>query len=117
MNVLAVSYHTPEMKQLPKTGEKKALAGPIKAKVHVTLTKERVLTFFCNKGLIYIKFMPRGAMVSANYILEALGKFVKTFSQKRPIKAAGECFFYWNNSFVHTTAVVTTRITARWFQV
>ena len=99
MDELAVSYHTPEMKQLPKTGEKKALAGPIKAKVHVTLTKERVLTFFCNKGLIYIKFMPRGAMVSANYILEALGKFVKTFSQKRPIKAAGECFFLLEQFF------------------
>ena len=61
--------------------------------VHTTLTKQRVLTFFCNKGLINIKFMPRGAMVSANYTMEALGKFMKIFSQKRPIKAAGECFF------------------------
>jgi len=53
-----------------------------------------VLTFSCNKGLIYPNCMLMGAMVIANYIIEALGKFKKTFKQKRLIMAAGEKFIY-----------------------
>jgi len=32
-------------------------------------------------------------------------------------KGSRRVFFYRNNFFVHTAAVLTTRITARWFQV
>jgi hypothetical protein len=38
--------------------------------------------------------MLMGAMVIANYIIEALGKFKKTFKQKRLIMAVGERFIY-----------------------
>ncbi len=42
-----------------------------------------VLAFFDSKGLIFMNYVPRGTMVNANYIMEALGKFLKIFKQNR----------------------------------
>ena len=117
MDESAVSFHTPETKQQSKQWLKKGLPGPIKAKVHATRSKQMVLAFFDNKGLIYTNFVPRGTTVNANYILEVLGKFMKIFKQKRPITAAGEWFFHWDNAPVHTAAVVTDWLAARHIQV
>jgi hypothetical protein len=44
-----------------------------------------VLAFFDSKGIIYTNYMPRATMVNANYIVEALGKFLKIFRKKRPV--------------------------------
>ena len=113
MNKSAVSFFTPETKQKSKQWLKKGLSGPVKAKLHLTRTKQMVLAFFFNKSLIYTNFMPRGTMVNTNYIVEALGKFIQIFKQKRTITAAGEGFFLLNNAPVHTAAVATDCMAAR----
>jgi hypothetical protein len=65
-----------------------------------------VLTFFYCKGIIYTNYIPRGTMVNASYIVEALGKFMKIFRKKRLLMAKGQWFFHWeDNAPVHTTAV------------
>jgi hypothetical protein len=35
--------------------------------------------------------------VNAKYIVDALGKFLKVFKQKRPEMAAGDWWFHWDN--------------------
>jgi len=38
-----------------------------------------VLSFSNCKGPIYMNYVPRGTMVNAKFILEALGRFMKIF--------------------------------------
>jgi hypothetical protein len=45
-----------------------------------------VLAFF-DKGLINTNYVPRGTMVNAKYIVEALGKFIQILKRKRPVMA------------------------------
>jgi hypothetical protein len=88
MDESAVSFHTPESKMQSKQWTKKGQSGPIKAKVHVTRRKQMVLAFLDNEGLIYTNYVPKGQTVNANYIVEALSKFLATFKKKRPNMAA-----------------------------
>jgi histone-lysine N-methyltransferase SETMAR len=113
MDKSAVSFHTPEKKQQSKQWLKKGEPWPIKAKVHMTRAKQMVLTFFDAKGLIYTYYVPRGTMVNATYIVEALGSFMKILKKKRPGMAAGEWFLHWDNAPVHTAATVTDWLVAR----
>jgi histone-lysine N-methyltransferase SETMAR len=76
-----------------------------------------VLAFFDSKGLIYMNYVPKGSTVTTNYIVEALGNFLKVFRQKRPEMAAGNWWFHWDNTPVHTTAMVKDWIAARQFKV
>jgi histone-lysine N-methyltransferase SETMAR len=61
--------------------------------------------------------VPKGSTVNANYIVEALGKFLKVFRQKRPEMAAGDWWFHWDNAAVHTAAMVKDWMVARQFKV
>jgi histone-lysine N-methyltransferase SETMAR len=85
----------------------------VKAKVHATRTKQMVLVFFDSKGLIYTNYVPRGTTVNANYIVEALGTFMKILRKKRPQMVAGDWLFHWDNALVHTAAKVTDWLAAR----
>jgi histone-lysine N-methyltransferase SETMAR len=113
MDESAVSFHTPETKQQSKQWLKKGEPGPIKAKVHATRAKQMVLAFFDAKGLIYTNYVPKGTTVNANYIVEALGTFLKVLRKKRPVMAAGEWFLHWDNAPVHTAATATDWLAAR----
>jgi histone-lysine N-methyltransferase SETMAR len=113
MDESAVSFHTPKTKVQSKQWLKKGEPGPIKAKVHATRTKQMVLAFFNAKGLIYTNYVPKGATVNANYIVKALGIFLKVLRKKRPVMAAGEWFLHWDNAPVHTAATVTDWLAAR----
>jgi hypothetical protein len=55
----------------------------IKTKIYATRTKQMVLAFFHNEGLIYINYVPRGKTVIANYIVEALSRFLAVFKKKQ----------------------------------
>jgi hypothetical protein len=61
--------------------------------------------------------VPKGSTVTASSIVEALGKFLKVFRQKRPEMAAGDWWFHWDNVPVHTAAMVKGRMAARQFNV
>ncbi len=63
MDESAVSMHTPTSKVQSKQWLKKGTPGPIKAKVAASRTKQMVLTFFDNKGVIYTNYVRRGATV------------------------------------------------------
>jgi histone-lysine N-methyltransferase SETMAR len=117
MDESAVSFHTPETKQQSKQWLPKGQPGPIKAKVQASRTKQMVLAFFDAKGIIYTNYAPRGTTVNANYIVEALGKFMKVFRKKRPIMAEGQWFFHWDNALVHTATVVRDWLAARQVQM
>ncbi len=54
-----------------------------------------VLAFFNSKGLVNTNHVARGNPVNANYIVDALGKFLKVFKQKRPLIVAGDWWFSW----------------------
>ncbi len=79
MDESAVSFHMPEAKMQSKQWTKKGKSGPIKAEVHATRSKQMVLAFFDNKGLIHTNYVPKGQTVNTNYIVEALSKFLATF--------------------------------------
>jgi histone-lysine N-methyltransferase SETMAR len=117
MDESTVSFHTPESKMQSKQWTKKGQPGLIKAKVHVTRSKQMFLAFFDNKGLIFTNYVPKGQTVNVNYIVEALSKFLATFKKKRPNMAAGEWFFHWDNAPVHTAAVVKDWMVARDFRL
>jgi histone-lysine N-methyltransferase SETMAR len=74
-----------------------------------------VLAFFGSKGLIYTNYVPRGTMVNAKYIVEALGNFVKIF-KKRPIIAVVEWSALGHAPF-HTANIVTDWLAARCIQL
>jgi hypothetical protein len=52
------------------------------------------LAFFDSKGLIYTSYVPRGTTVNGNYIVEALGTFMKILRKKRPQMVAGDWLFH-----------------------
>jgi hypothetical protein len=59
--------------------------------VHARRSKKLVLAVFNSKGVIYTNHMSRGTTgttMNASYIVEALGKFLKVFKQKRSDMAA-----------------------------
>jgi histone-lysine N-methyltransferase SETMAR len=113
MDESAVSFHTPETKQQSMQWLPKGQPGPVKAKVHATRTKQMVLAFFDSKGLISTNYVPRGSTVNANYIVEALGSFLKILRKKRPQMVTGDWLFHWDNAPVHTAAKVTDFMAAR----
>ncbi len=49
--------------------------------------------------------------------MEALGKFLKVFRQKRPEMAARDWWFHWDNAPVHTAAIVKDWMAARQLKV
>jgi hypothetical protein len=51
--------------------------------------------------------------VNANYIVEALGMFIKILRKKRPQMEAGDWLFHWDSAPVHTTTKVTDWLAAR----
>jgi hypothetical protein len=57
----------------------KGQPGPIKAKVHASRSKKMVLAFFDS---------------NANYTVDAMGKFLKVFNQKRLVMEAGDWWFH-----------------------
>jgi hypothetical protein len=111
------SFHTPEMKKQSKQWTKKDQSGPPKPKVYETRSKQTVLAFFDNEGLIYTNYVPRGKMVNVDYIVEALSRFLAVFKKKRLNMAAGEWFFHWDNAPVHTVTVVKDWMVAKDFRL
>jgi hypothetical protein len=53
-----------------------------------------------------MNYVPRGKTVNANYIVEALGRFLMIFKKKLPNMAARERFFHWGNAPVYTAPIV-----------
>jgi hypothetical protein len=64
-----------------------------------------------------MNYVPRGTTVNAKHIVEAMGRFLKVFKQKRPEMATGAWWFYWNNTSVYTAAIVTDWMVAKQFKV
>jgi hypothetical protein len=48
--------------------------------------------------------------MNANYIVDTLNRFLKTFKQKRPAMAAEELCFHWDNVLVHTPNVTNNYV-------
>jgi hypothetical protein len=99
LTILSLWTNLPCHFALLKTNSSPAVAtkgqpDPVKAKVHATRTKQMVLAFFNNKGLIYANYVLRGTTVNARYIVEALGKFMKIFMKKRAVMAARDWMFH-----------------------
>ena len=101
-----ISMHTPETKKPIQVVAKKGIPGPIKAKVHATLTKQMVIAFFDTQGMVNTNCVPMGETVNAAFFLESLQRFMKTFKAKRPEIAAEEWFMHWENAPVHTAKSV-----------
>jgi hypothetical protein len=80
----AVTFHYPQKEAAEQTVAWEGHAGLFRAKVHATRIKQMILALFDNKGLIYTNYVPQGNTMNAKYIMEALGKFLEIFKQKRP---------------------------------
>jgi histone-lysine N-methyltransferase SETMAR len=113
MDESAVSFHTPETKQQSKQWVKKGQPVPIKAKVHATRSKQMGLVFFDSQGVIYNDYVPKGKTVNSEYIITALGRFLKTFKQKRQVMASQDWFLHWDNAPAHTATVVQEFLAAK----
>ena len=64
---------------------KKGQLGPIKAWVCASRSKQMVLDFFYDRGIVFTNYAPKANTVSIAYIMESLGSFLKIFCMKRPI--------------------------------
>jgi hypothetical protein len=64
MDESEVSYHTPETKRQSMQWIKKGSPGPIKAKVQASRTKQMVLAFFDQQGMIFTPTMCLWASLS-----------------------------------------------------
>jgi hypothetical protein len=117
MDEMIVSYHTPQTKKQLKQWIEKGKPGPTKARVHASWTKQMLLAFFDSKGLVYTHIMPEETAINTNYILVVLGKFMVHLRKKRPEMTKGSWFFHWDNSPVHTAAVVKNWLTAKEIQL
>ncbi len=101
MDESVVSMHTPETKLQSRQWLKKGTPGPIKAKVVMSRTKQMVLSFCDDKGMVYMNHVPRGATMIADYIIDALKKFLKALRQKRLDLGPGDWMFHCDNLPVH----------------
>jgi hypothetical protein len=117
MDESAVSMNTPTTKMLSKQWLKKGTPGPMKAKVAASGTKQMVLAFFDNKGVIYMNYVPRGTTVNGNYIIKALKSVLKALRLKRPDLEPGEWMFHWDNAPVHTSEKVQRFLAKKQIQV
>jgi histone-lysine N-methyltransferase SETMAR len=117
MGETMVSYHTPETKKQSKQWIAKGKPGPIKARVQAGRTKQMILAFFDNKGLVYSHIVTRGVPINADYIVKVLGLFMKQLKKKRPATVAQQWWFHWDNAPVHTAAVVQEWLAAHGVQV
>jgi hypothetical protein len=106
MDESTVSMHTPETKHQSMQWLKKGAPDPVKAKVFATRTKQMVLEFFDDQGMVYMNYIPGGMSVNAAYIDDALQRFLKALQKKRPNLVAGEWFLHWENALVHTAQVM-----------
>ncbi len=79
-------------------------------------TKQVLVAFFDNKGLVYTHIVPRGVTINANYTIIVLGKFMKHLRIKRPEMVEQELFLHWDNTPV-LTAEVKNWLAARAIQV
>jgi histone-lysine N-methyltransferase SETMAR len=84
MDETMVSYHTPEAEKQSKQWISKGKKGPTKARVQASRTKQMILAFFDNKGLVYSHIVARGGPINANYVLKVLWSFMKQLKKKRP---------------------------------
>ncbi len=85
----AVSFHIPETKQQSKQWAAYEPTWPHKAKVQASRIRQMVLAFFNSKGIIHTSYMPGRTKVNTNYMIDALGKFMKIFRKKRSVLAKG----------------------------
>ncbi len=106
MDETMVSYHTPETKKQSKQWMAKGKPGPIKARIQASRTKQMILAFFDNKGLVYSHIIPRGVPINADYIVKVLGLFMKQLKKKRPAMVAQQWWFHWDNAPVHLASGV-----------
>jgi histone-lysine N-methyltransferase SETMAR len=112
MDKTMVCHHTPATKKQSMQWVKMGQSGPLKAKVNASRTKQTLLAFFYSKGLIYSHIVPKGSAVNRKYIIKALGNFLKQLKKKRPVLVEQEWWFHWDNTPVHTAAVVQEWVAA-----
>jgi histone-lysine N-methyltransferase SETMAR len=106
MDEMMVSYRTPQNKKQSKQWIKKGKPGPSKARVNASRTKQMLLEFLDSKGLVYTHIMLKRTTINANYNLVVLGKFMVYLRKKWPEITKGNWFFHWDNTPVHTAAIV-----------
>ncbi len=114
MDASKVSFHTPATKPLSKRWLEKGLVPSRHIKSTPPRTKQIVLVFFDSH---HTNYLPREPIMNANYIVDALNRFLKTFKQRRPAMVAKELCFHWDNVFVHTAAVTNNWMMTRQLQV
>jgi hypothetical protein len=93
---------------------KKGSPGSVKAKVAASCTKQVLVAFFDNKGLVYTHIVPRGITINENYTIIVLGKFMKHLRIERREMVEQELFL--DNAPV-LTAEVKNWLAARAIQV
>ena len=113
MDETMVSYHTPRTKKTFKTVDQE---GP--ARSHQGKSPFRPYEAFAvGKGLIYTHIVPRGTRINTNYIVKALGNFMKYLRKMRPVMVTQRCFFDWINASIHTAAVMKMWLAANNIQL
>jgi histone-lysine N-methyltransferase SETMAR len=110
MDESAVSMHTPETKRHSMQWLEKGAPGPVKAKVVGTCSKQMVLAFFDDQGMVYTNYVPRDVSVNAAYIVNALRRFLKALRKKRPDLVAGQWFLHWDNAEMGQTFLAKNSI-------
>lgn len=102
MDETLVSFYTPETKRQSMQWLPKGSPAPIKAKVSASRTKQMVLSFFDNDGVIYQNYVPRGQTVNAEYFITIVSNFLKQLRIKRPEKCKdNDWFLHMDNAPCH----------------
>jgi histone-lysine N-methyltransferase SETMAR len=117
MDEMMVSYRTPQNKKQSKQWIKKGKPGPSKARVNASRTKQMLLVFLDSKGLVYTHIVLKGTTINANYNLVVLGKFMVYLRKKWPEMTKGIWFFHWDNTPVHTAAIVKNWLATKEIQL
>ncbi len=60
-----------------------------------------------------MNYIPRGRIINAKYVKEALAKSLVIFRKKRSIMSFPDWFLHWDNALVHTIAPVQEFLTVR----
>jgi hypothetical protein len=93
-----VSYHTPAVKKQSKQWLEKG-----KSPHQPDETDD-----FCIPSIARVRStctLPSGAIISANYMMMVLGKYMQSLWKKRPEMVQGDRFFHGDNAHAHTAAL------------
>lgn len=112
-----IHHYTPETKQQSKQWTARGEPTPKKAKTVPSAGKVMATVFWDSKGILLIDYLQKGKTITGEYYANLLDKLKTAVVEKRPGMTKKKVLFHQDNAPVHSSHVVTEKLTDLKFQI